>query len=341
MLLRRNLSIVTTAFMIVLGTATVSQAEVLYYGTMNGQAGFGVPFPVEGLFQPGATDPPGCWLTASPPFFANGRTCDVRGVGFQGPTVGAPRAANVTPSATTTVPAAFTIPSKDFRAKTSYARPSTTITPPFFQSSFRMTATNGNGSFFAGGGPGNTTFCPGGCAVPTAPGTIIVKQPTVNFGGTMQLLGVLHNANAQLTIGSGVTIAVFDAPVSIVGGPLGNTAMAPIVVTSVGTTTPTPATGMFTTINTAIGAPWATGTITVKNLQQLVPSSVTEMGSDNRNASGIGSIKMVSGWLNNSIFDETNGEYEIDLTFVPEPGATATLAAGILLLTSLARARRR
>jgi hypothetical protein len=338
MLLRRNFAIVSTALMIALGTGTVSQAEVLYHGSMNGQAGFGVPFPVQGLFGSGS-EPLGCRL--SPPTgvgFANGRSCDIRGVGIQGPTVSAPGAASVTGSG----PAAFTIPAGNFKVATSYPRNSTTITPPFFQSSFRMTATNDAGSFFAGGGPGNTTFCPGGCLTPTQPGTIIVKQPTVNFGGTMKLLGVLHNANAFSTLGGGITIAVFDAPVGIVGGSLGNTAMAPIIVTSVGTTTPTPATGMFTTVNTAIGVPWATGTITVKNLAQLVMSSVTEMGSDNRNAAGTaGSIKMVSGWLNNSPFDETNGEYEINLTFAPEPGATALLAAGIVLLTSLARARRR
>jgi len=338
MLRRRDFSLIS-ALTLVLGTAAVSQAEVLYHGTMNGQAGFGVPIPVQGLFLPGS-DPPGCRLP--PPTgvgFANGRDCDIRGVGIQGPTLSAPGAVNVTGSG----PAAFTIPAGDFKVATSYMRNSTTITPPFFQSSFRMTATNDAGSFFAGGGPGNTTFCPGNnCATPTQPGTIIVKQPAVNFGGTMQLLGVLHNANAFSTLGGGVTIAVFDAPVGIVGGSLGNTAMAPIIVTSVGTTTPTPATGMFTTVNTAIGVPWATGTITVKNLAQLVMSSVTEMGTDMRNAAGTtGSIKMVSGWLNNSPFDETNGEYEINLEFAPEPGATAALAAGILLLTSLARARGR
>jgi hypothetical protein len=338
MLLRRNFSIVSTALMIALGTGTVSQAEVLYHGSMNGQGGFGVPIPVEGLFQY-LSDPLFCRAPAPTGIsFASGMACDMRGVGVQGPTASAPGAANVTGSG----PAAFTIPAGNFKAATSYPRSPGTITSPFFQSSFRMTATNAAGSFFAGGGPGNTTFCPGGCLTPTQPGTIIVQQSSaVRFGGTMQLLGVLHNANAFDEEGGNKLWAILDAPVSIVGGALGNTAMAPIIETRV-FATGTPTTTMLTVSNTAFGVPWTTGKVTIINSPGVLFSSVTESGTDLRTPMGeMGSIKMVSGWLNNSPNDWTNGEYELNLTFAPEPAATAMLASGILLLTSLARARAR
>ncbi len=234
-------------------------------------------------------------------------------------------------------PAAFTLPFGQLALTASLFDPS----PPYASLGFRSTrfaGANDAGSFFGGGGPGSTVFTP----VPSIPasqfGASFSGEPN-RFGGVMKLLGRFdwRGELANCSFCSYHTVI----PLSPIGGPFGGTATA---TTYVGGTASPP------TLVTATvwGFPWDTGTVgAVAAVVGTASSSTTSaMGTDLRTASGLGTLQLVSpflvrvksrppfcgGCVNQWFYA---GTARAELHFVPEPAATALLAAGLVALAVL------
>ncbi len=231
-------------------------------------------------------------------------------------------------------PAAFTLPGGQLSLMTSLFD----LSPPYASLDFRSTkfsGANDAGSFFGGGGPGPTGFTP----VPSIPasqfGASFSGEPN-RFGGVMKLLGrfdwfgeLANCASCSYTT---------PIPLSQIGGPFGGTAMA------------SNGTGYVPTFVTATawGFPWDTGTVgAVAAVVGTFSSTTTSaMGTDLRSPSGLGTLQLVSPFLvrvkshppgcggcENRYF--YGGTARAELHFVPEPGATALLAAGLAGLAVL------
>ncbi len=238
-------------------------------------------------------------------------------------------------------PAGFMLPSGQLTLTTSLSDPS----PPYTSLDFRRTkfsGANDAGSFFGGGGPGPTGFTP----VPSIPasqfGASFSGEPN-RFGGVMKLLGRFDWRGDWLGGYCGLEFCPYHTviPLSPIGGPFGGTATA---TTYVGGTASPP------TLVTATvwGFPWDTGTVGgVAAVVGTASSSTTSaMGTDLRTASGLGTLQLVTPFLvrvkshppdcggcENQWFYA--GTARAELRFVPEPAATALLAAGLGALAVL------
>lgn len=330
----QTLSRVTLSLLLVTCFASLAQAQAtapnLYLGSMNGQVGFGVSIPFAGNH----TEPGG--PVQSP---------NIRGVGVPGPIFKATTArANVTSGG------AFTLPAGDFFISTSYVNPNPT-TPTIQYSGSKAMLQNSAGSFgpgfFTGAfGTSNTATIIGVGAVGTPSlGTAIFK-PGGGFGGVMRLAGTFVNNLSIQTTNLGISTAVVPLTPKWLGGSNApTTSNVPAVFRN---TELSPST---TTLPLKFsGFPWITGEVTLIQTQGLIASLLTEIGKNtvhvtlnaNGHANAVGNIKMVTGWMTHFLFlDENVGEFELTVTFLPEPNNAMLLGAGALFIAALYQVRRR
>ena len=232
-------------------------------------------------------------------------------------------------------PAAFTLPFGQLSLMTSLVDPSPPVASLDFRST-RFSGANDAGSFFGGGGPGATGFKPLS-SIPAGQFGVSFSGEPNRFGGVMKLLGRFDWRGELASCSSCSYQTVI--PLSPIGGPFGGTAMAYVGGTAFPLT--------FVTV-TAWGFPWDTGTVggvaAVAGTDS--PTTTTAMGTDLRTASGLGTLQLVSPFLvrvkshplgcggcENQWFYA--GTARTELRFVPEPAATAVLAAGIGVLAVL------
>ena len=215
---------------------------------------------------------------------------------------------------------------------------------PFLTTTTSATFSNTRGTVSKGGGPGSLTWCPGLGVGPctgnqgTRPGRFRVDQVGEQFGGVMRLAGVFNDV-LNISSPPGKLHGPLPIPLSNLGGPLGTT------VTGVGTLTHT--VQGFTTMfyATVTFLPWTTARFRVDdaNVGAGPEAPITVTGYDMRNATGAGSIQLVSGWLAHisGLFgDDTTGQATMTLN-LPEPRSTLMLASGLSLLFGLYRFARR
>jgi hypothetical protein len=178
---------------------------------------------------------------------------------------------------------------------------------------------------------------------------VTVKKGSNSFGGVMKLLGTYSNKVCYFYAGGcGLGYGTWGYQnIGAAGYKSGG------VVTASYTT-------QFVQIyyNTAIATfakynvveqrfPWTTGTVTVEATKRG-PNKTFEQrkGFDNRDASGYGTVQLVSPlltqWLAqsaNAVKMETGGIGIMQVKFIPEPGGFASLIAGVSMLMVLGRFR--
>lgn len=327
----RNLVRAALCLLLGLGAASAAQAAPnLYTGSMNGAAGFGVSVPFAGVF----TSPASGATQIGPNF---------RGVGIPGPTGTLPSTgaqANVTPAG------GFTLPAGDFFVQTSYTNPNPT-TPTIIYDHSQATLSNLAGSFSPNfftavfGTTSTVTFQGTGIYGTPSVGTVVL-QPGAGFGGVMRIAG-FFNEFLSLTLGSGLSTAALPLTPAFIGGPsVPNTTTKSFVINNT-------ALGPITVGIKFQGFPWITGKVSVIQPAGLVSSLLTEIGANTVSINtsygqpvATGSIKLVTGWLTHvpALGDENTGEYELNVTFLPEPSSTTLAAAAALFVVGAYRVRR-
>jgi hypothetical protein len=232
---------------------------------------------------------------------------------------------------------------------------------PYLYSYTYATLRNDAGSFGQGKGffsksaAANTIFFKqkaGGTYVQT----VKVKRGSSRFGGVMKLLGSYTNKVCYFYAG-GCGLGYGDWGYENIGAAGYKDSKQTPNPSSIVTASYT-AQFVQTYYNTAIGTfakydvveqrfPWTTGTVTVRATKRG-PNKTTErrVGFDNR-VGGVGTVQLVSPtltqWLAQSaaaIKMETGGIAVMKIKFIPEPGALASLVAGVSMLWVLRRFRR-
>jgi len=211
---------------------------------------------------------------------------------------------------------------------------------------------NDNGSFFAGGGPGNFTYAFTTGSVTNA--SITVTQGGNQFGGAMKLLGSFYSfVNVANTVYGGVDVGSADWLFNYVGAGSNTSAGVVTKAYTKGGSFPTAQNKYQNTLDTthaystgsvkAFG--WTTGYVTITATGRGPFDSVqARNGGDNRTSSGKGTIQLVSPmlthWLAPAEDYETVAMGIMRLDFVPEPTKGLMLVAGISLLGLLYRRKR-
>ncbi len=213
------------------------------------------------------------------------------------------------------------------------------------------TFTNAVGTFFAGGGPaaGKGTHR----RVGQWPGDVsagwVVHEGENGFGGTMRLLGKLGATAGwgQWSFGSNTWVGTSSWNMIPALGRSKHDSQNPY--TNTGTFKSGDYGNIFTLSKIGTGTPWTTGSVTVY-VNSVFPNSyyrtdtiIRRAGYDNRNASGIGTIQLVTPALTHWLgYENSTGHIAIlKLKFVPEPRAALLLAAGAGVLMVLRRVRLR
>lgn len=199
------------------------------------------------------------------------------------------------------------------------------------------------GTLSKSGGPGSFSFCLTVLGSQQSPCVTTAGVPRVKytqnganrFGGTANLLGVWTNKLliASTFYGGYVTNAL-PINVRVVGGPVGNTwtGAAPIIHQTVTTGNGNPLS--FPGYLTITGFPWTTGMVVQTDMSGVVYDAQSTSGYNNRNAAGTtGFIQVVSGGLYHytGIAVDRGVFTNRMVMHLPEPGAAAALAAGLLL----------
>lgn len=224
---------------------------------------------------------------------------------------------------------------RDFFRKGSYVIPSTYHVTGFPYSTSWHTLYNAKGSFFAGGGPGSTTFLPPADTPPRL-GTIKVTQGANQFGGTMAILGQFRNHIVSAATWGGYysgTVVNDLGTVTPPGGPtFGRTNVA--VGTFAHTLYPT-----YTFVVSAIASwgGWTTGQIQVKAPAPVYTTTSTITGYDNRTPHGAGNLQMVTGLLvhyqaGGLAVDDPAGHYTVKFSFTHTNNSPALSVPAIGLL---------
>jgi hypothetical protein len=227
-------------------------------------------------------------------------------------------------------PASFSLPAGQLSLKTSVFDAS----PPYTTLDSRGTTFSGandGGSFFLGGGPGPAGFAPLPSISDGQFGVSFSGGPG-RFGGVMKLLGNFKWRGEM----ANCTSCYFKTkiPLSPIGGSFGGSARA---TTYLGTSIYTP------TIVTATvwGFPWDTGSVgaVAAVASTSSPTTTSAAGTDSRTPSGLGTLQLVTPFLVRIKSHPPDcggcenrwyyaGTARAELRFVPEPGATALVAAG-------------
>jgi hypothetical protein len=344
-----------------------SATAVPYQGFYKDATGYGLHIPNFGgsaPFNAQLHGPPGAGATAwatylgqnvpvtNNPFPAPGQLGRIFGYGVG--STGVAGSGTLAVGATGTSYASLMIPPQAFTGM-NFASTFTVPTTQFpYIKSYTSAPFLGNapGNLTKSGGPGSFSFCKtvGGvvqnpCMTPAGQPKVTYTQQGANkFGGTAHLLGVWTNTLliASTFYGGYVTNAL-PIYVSVVGNNLGGTwnGAAPIVHQTITTGNGNPLT--FPGYLTITGFPWTTGKVVQSDMYGVFYDIQTTEGYNNRNAAGTtGFIQLVSGGLYH--YAGLTGEGGVFTTrmvmHLPEPGAAAALAAGLLLLPVLYYRRR-
>jgi len=203
-------------------------------------------------------------------------------------------------------------------------------------------------NFRGGAGIGNFTWSEKEATPMSNPrGLIVVKEGKNQFGGTMQMLGTFYDIEgfyykAHLSVAKYSWLLQYN-------GAGGATSVGGEVIAPGFNSTPNP---IVTTLNGAlypshvfgIQFSWTTGTVSLTAVQGPFPTVLARKGFDNRNASGLGEMQMVTPMLTRWVW--LSGNYEagtighLRLNFTPEPQEWLMLAAGVSMLGLLYRSNR-
>jgi len=205
---------------------------------------------------------------------------------------------------------------------------------------------NQAGSFGKNMGPGNfvNTFATG------ARIAIQEKEGGNKFGGVMQLLGYYGDVEGFYNpTKNRLSIAAFDWEFDKIGGSASTTINGAITKgglwgTAVNTNQTTGRGAKYISTVKASVFPWTTGTVSITATRGPFPTVMKRTGYDNRNASGVGTIQLVTPMLTRwrQVFDYETGAIGIlKLVFTPEPQEWMMLASGVSLLGLLYHANRR
>jgi hypothetical protein len=225
---------------------------------------------------------------------------------------------------------------------------------PYVYSYTYATLRNERGVFGPGYGPGSFTITYTAAATPVA--SIMVKQGSAKFGGTMQMLGAL-TTKACYYLHGGCSLGSNNWKYDAIGAPASNLMRTayPSGKIIAGEITRYTAIYYHTAMkaqstNTVVGSrfPWTTGSVTVTAKGRGPHKTVHYAhGYDNRNTatpSGKGTIQLVSPvmtrWLGAEEY-ETAGVGILRIKFIPEPQTWTMLLAGASLLGVGHRLRRR
>ncbi|MCZ6857937.1 MAG: hypothetical protein O7F70_08060, partial [Gemmatimonadetes bacterium] len=213
------------------------------------------------------------------------------------------------------------------------------------------TFANAAGTFFAGGGPaaGRGTHRRVGQWPRDISAGWVVHEGENGFGGTMRLLGKLGAIAGwgEWSFGSNTWVGTSSWNMIPALGRSKHDAQNPY--TNTGTFKSGEYGNIITLTKIGTGTPWTTGSVTVY-VNYVYPNSdyypytiIRRAGYDNRNASGIGTIQLVTPALTHWLGSEfSTGHIAIlKLKFVPEPRAALLLAAGVGVLVVLRRVSRR
>lgn len=124
------------------------------------------------------------------------------------------------------------------------------------------------------------------------------------------------------------------------GGTATTAAEIPLTVVGVGGSSTFSAFGLLT--GTVTGNKWGLGTVTASGALNGVTTTLTASGFDNRNASGAGTLQLVTVTNTNlGLAGSMPSISVLTLTFVPEPGTLLLMGAGIggLALSGRRRAK--
>ena len=253
-------------------------------------------------------------------------------------------------SRTPSNPRGITIPQGRFTAFHSNSE-SLLVYGPYAFSVQYASLSNEVGNFSKNGGIGSFTWSETvmlGMASTVERGQVIVTPGSNRFGGTMKMLGTYYT-NGGFYYKGHLSVAKFtwlfqyqgQGGISSVGGAITQwqteQAVNDIFTTLSGATLPSNV--------LAFVMSWTTGTISLTALHGPFPTVLVRSGFDNRNATGMGEIQMVTPMLTRWVW--AFGNYEsgdigkIRLNFTPEPQEYLMLGAGISLLGLLYRSSRR
>jgi hypothetical protein len=215
---------------------------------------------------------------------------------------------------------------------------------PYSVSNTYATFANAPGTFFAGGGPaaGKGTHSRD-FFFPLA--RWVVREGENGFGGTLALLGRLGARKAwpQWSIGGGTWMGTTSWNLIPALGRSQNDSKNPY--TNTGIFIERFGHGRhFTASKRGHGTPWTTGSVAVYIDTIVEDTTIRRAGYDNRNASGQGTIQLVTPGVTSWTYIRkpiTGHVAILKLRFVPEPDALPFLAAGMGALTLLHRVNRR
>jgi hypothetical protein len=213
---------------------------------------------------------------------------------------------------------------------------------------------NPSATFRKGGGIGNFTWTETRKGPEKSAGSVTVTAGPNRFGGTMQMLGSFFSNegfyyNAHLSVGKYSWLFQYNGAGAVTSG---STSMGGRgAVTQPGFTTE-PNT-IYTTLSGAVYPSnvfgvvfsWTTGTVSVTAIHGPFPTVLARNGFDNRNASGVGEIQLVTPmvtrwvWLAGNYETASIGHLRLNLT--PEPQEWMMLGAGLSMLGLLYRSNRR
>jgi len=230
-------------------------------------------------------------------------------------------------------PAQFTLPSGLFASQTTFTG-STMFPSGTLLSGTTANVDNAAGSFTSGGGLGTLTASIGTMS------SIQVKASSgsTQFGGTLAVLGSIQRQLQQIPGTTGTWLGQQGWPLGAIGT---GSIMTP--VSSGGAFTHQTNNSTTTTTPQLYGAIWTTGMVTVHTSSTMSPANATAFGYDNRTYSGLGTIRLVTPVAIKSdlLPNPSIGFAIIDVQFLPTPGGTAMLVAGMVALAVFARLRSR
>jgi hypothetical protein len=281
---------------------------------------------------------------AFPPSPAPGETCPCPPVMI--PAGGTPAVGTFPFNVIGSSPAGLTVPAGVI-GLTASGTNTNPITPYVFSSTV-FSVLNQSGTLTAGGGPGSGTFAPR-AGVPPVPASRLrvgFVAGTNQFGGTVSLLGNFYNYFSWVSTiyGPGLFKGYANFPLMA-----GRTFAGTVMATGMASHTTLTSMGqpfVTTTLYTAWGFPWTTGTVTGIAFTGTAPTSTSAMGFDGRNAAGTtGTLQLVTPWI-----DYFRGSYDggvagtsvwVVTMETPEPGHVILLGTGLATLGFLYRMRTR
>jgi hypothetical protein len=353
-MLKSASALLLAAALAVLGVASAAQAEPrMYTGSL-------ILHEFGNDTTTGTTYPFNAYVVLGIP---HGLFCNAKQGGKDGPCYGTdtraqdgyPLVGSGTAQITGAAPRAFTIPASDLSAVLGTFSPTTGLVcglqskgklqtgcvpggsfsyyPPYIYSFEFADLKNAAGSFFGGGGLGDFTYS-------GVFGQISMSN-TTGFGGTMRLLGFYKTVSASSVVNPNSNAYQTQTWLQDIVGAAPTQAAGTISIYTVASSWPAYFSVLMTTIQqtvTGVAFPWDVGTASVSIVGRgPFPTVIQRVGYDSRNATGSGTIQLVSPILHTWLSaggdpNDTGGVAMLNLVFAPEPDKSLMLAAGLGLL---------